>query len=228
MGGIYYIKNIINKKVYIGQTITNFKRRWDRHKSYLKNKTHHNIYLQNAFNKYGEQNFIYISILDCDNLKELDELEIYLIKWCNDICGCYNIDLGGSLNKKLSQETKNKISKKLKGKKYSIEHNKKISEKMKGNLNHFYQKTHTLENRKKISNTHKNKSKTLEHRKKLQKNKIKVSIEQLIEINNKFNNNYSKKDLANEYNLSIPTINSYIIKKDEYINILKHANYNPL
>lgn len=58
-GGIYMIKNIISNKFYIGST-NNFKLRKNAHFSALKSNSHANSYLQNAYNKYGIDNFEFI------------------------------------------------------------------------------------------------------------------------------------------------------------------------
>jgi group I intron endonuclease len=59
--GIYKIINKIDGKYYVGssQNITN---RWYRHKSNLKKNKHWNKYLQNAYNKYGSDNFEYVIV----------------------------------------------------------------------------------------------------------------------------------------------------------------------
>ena len=55
--GIYYIKNLINGKYYIGQSQDIYKR-WARERMYLRSdKTAWNEHLQNAWRKYGEDNF---------------------------------------------------------------------------------------------------------------------------------------------------------------------------
>ena len=54
--GIYKITNLKNNKGYIGQS-SDIKKRWRNHKFELKNNIHNNPYLQNAFNKYGEEAF---------------------------------------------------------------------------------------------------------------------------------------------------------------------------
>jgi group I intron endonuclease len=59
--GIYAIKNKINGKMYIGSSY-NIKQRFTAHKSALKNNNHRNKHLQNAWNKYGEDNFEFIII----------------------------------------------------------------------------------------------------------------------------------------------------------------------
>ena len=56
--GIYKIECIANNKVYIGQSI-NIKRRLYDHKTRLRKGTHKNKHLQNAWNKYGEDNFTF-------------------------------------------------------------------------------------------------------------------------------------------------------------------------
>ena len=53
---IYKITNIINNKIYIGSAIDTYNR-FSKHKSQLNKNKHHNSYLQNSWNKYGEQNF---------------------------------------------------------------------------------------------------------------------------------------------------------------------------
>ena len=54
--GIYCITNKITNKIYIGSTI-DINRRWKEHKKELSKNKHHNLYLQNSFNKYGHKNF---------------------------------------------------------------------------------------------------------------------------------------------------------------------------
>lgn len=54
--GIYKIINTYNEKVYIGSS-RDITGRWRQHLSDLKNNSHHATRLQNAFNKYGEDEF---------------------------------------------------------------------------------------------------------------------------------------------------------------------------
>ena len=54
--GIYKIVNITNNKVYIGSSIDLSKREY-KHNWMLINNIHDNTHLQNAFNKYGFENF---------------------------------------------------------------------------------------------------------------------------------------------------------------------------
>ena len=56
--GIYCIRNSINNKCYVGQS-KNVKKRFIHHKSMLRKNEHNNPYLQNSWNKYGENNFTF-------------------------------------------------------------------------------------------------------------------------------------------------------------------------
>lgn len=110
--GIYCIENIINKKRYIGQS-RDAKMRFYGHKSELRRNVHGNEHLQRAWNKYGEENFIFYIIKEC-KLIELDECEKYYIDYYNtfDYEDGYNIELGGNgNNKEIPQSTRDKISK---------------------------------------------------------------------------------------------------------------------
>ena len=63
------IENIINKKKYIGIT-ENPEQRQKNHFSTLRNGKHCNKRLQNAWNKYGQNNFIFEVIFEMDCNKE--------------------------------------------------------------------------------------------------------------------------------------------------------------
>ena len=56
--GIYVIENLLDKKKYIGSA-KNIDKRWYQHKYTLNKNMHDNSYLQNAWNKYGKNNFIF-------------------------------------------------------------------------------------------------------------------------------------------------------------------------
>lgn len=77
MTGIYEIRNIINNNYYIGSA-KNINRRWDRHRSGLRHNKHENVYLQRAWNKYGEEKFTFKVVEECDVSKLLTLEQKYL------------------------------------------------------------------------------------------------------------------------------------------------------
>jgi group I intron endonuclease len=131
MGGsmfIYKITNKINGKVYVGQTIQTIQERWHGHCA-----THSNcILLSKSIKKYGKVNFLVEQIDTATTIEELNEKEIYWIEFFSCIVPKgYNIFVGGD-NRKHSEETKEKISKAIKGRKFTEEHKAKISAAHKG------------------------------------------------------------------------------------------------
>jgi len=54
----YSITNTINGKIYIGQS-TAYSRRWSEHKRKLRKNTHENRSLQQDYNKYGKDAFVF-------------------------------------------------------------------------------------------------------------------------------------------------------------------------
>ena len=77
MIGVYKIINKTNGKCYIGSSI-NINNRWAKHKALLRHNKHENKKLQNAWNKYGEENFQFIVVKECDNEILLEEEQSYL------------------------------------------------------------------------------------------------------------------------------------------------------
>lgn len=111
MIGIYAIMNLLNGKIYIGQSI-DIEDRLKHHESSLKYNRHENSHLQNSWNEYGEDNFSFYIIQLCSE-EELDELEIKYIRQfdaTNRDKG-YNMESGGSKNKHISDESRAKMSK---------------------------------------------------------------------------------------------------------------------
>lgn len=92
--GIYSIINKQNGKRYIGSAV-NLKRRINEHKNRLNKNKHNNRYLQNAWNKYGKQSFIF-EILEYTSKEKLIEIE----QWWLDIYKSYIKDRGYNINKK--------------------------------------------------------------------------------------------------------------------------------
>ena len=106
--GIYCIENLINGKKYIGQS-RDIYTRWRSHKSQLNLNKHSNEKLQNAWHKYGEENFLfYILVKTSEN--ELDFFEKYYIALYDSYIHGYNKDIGGFTNRIISTETRTKIA----------------------------------------------------------------------------------------------------------------------
>ena len=106
---VYKATNLINNKVYIGQTIYDLNSRRKSHtkQSSLKNG---NNYFKNAINKYGVDEFKWEVIRICNNVNELNVWEQYYILYYNSINDGYNLQSGG-LNYIASESTKEKQSK---------------------------------------------------------------------------------------------------------------------
>lgn len=104
---LYCHTNKINNKKYVGITSEKPEKRWKNGLGYK-----HNDYFFNAILKYGWEEFSH-EILYTDLSKhDAEQIEIRLIdKWnlTNREKG-YNIESGGNLGKKVSNETKKKLS----------------------------------------------------------------------------------------------------------------------
>lgn len=120
---IYKITCLCTNKMYIGSA-TWYNKRVDKHLWGLRRNTHANRYLQNAFNKYGESNFIFEILEKCEN-KDLIEREQYWMDFYNsyDRKIGYNIlNIAGSQKGcKRTEEFKTKVGNYWRGKKFSKE-----------------------------------------------------------------------------------------------------------
>ena len=132
IGGIYKIQNVVNGKCYIGSA-KSFRTRFRKHKNVLVKNAHHSIKLQRAWNKHGEDAFIFQPIIFCEP-KNLLFYEQQAIDAYNSYCDGYNatIKANSALGVKRSDETKAKISVSKAGIKLSTEHKKAISDGNKG------------------------------------------------------------------------------------------------
>lgn len=154
MKGIYLIRCNSENKIYIGQS-NNIKKRYNSHIEKLRKNTHPNIYLQNAFNYYGEKDFsceILYELLDNDfDREKLYELEIYYISLynSNDRMFGYNIESGGVSFGRHPEETIKKMSECKKGKKHSQQTKDLLSKIRKDKPSHWRGKTQTKEHSQK-------------------------------------------------------------------------------
>ncbi len=178
ISGIYQIINKVNGKRYIGSAV-NIKTRWSQHISDLRKKKHHSRQLQNSWNKYGENNFVFSVLLYCSKKSLIYNEQIMLDKYqsANPSFG-YNMrpiaesNLGkivsektkekirksalrGKDNPSSRQEVKQKISEANKGKvrtsKAKLKISKTLKEFFKHNPNPFKGKHHSEETKQKMS-----------------------------------------------------------------------------
>lgn len=134
---IYKITNLINGKIYIGQTINSVSTRFKDHCKLSRDKTP----IDRAINKYGKENFIVEIICKAYSIEQLNELEqyyIYLYNAQNTNIG-YNLCDGGhnSCGYHHSDDSKLKMSISRKGTQRGVNNN-------------FYGKHHSVEAKQKI------------------------------------------------------------------------------
>jgi len=123
LGHVYQIKNLVNDKVYIGQTSRSVEQRWHEH---IKRLGGHNRHLCHSMQKHGIENFdfsVLYTVRSNDKhelLRILNEAEISLIRDANstDENWGYNIMLGGN-NQTIPSSVRKQISESVK--KYQIE-----------------------------------------------------------------------------------------------------------
>ena len=133
---IYFITNTESGKRYVGSTM-NYSSRISKHKSLLRKNKHHSFLLQRAWNKYGEENFIFKIIEYVDDINELKEKEQ---EYLSSEVFEYNIEKfvnKGMLGKKHTIKAKITIGLKNKDK-YLGENNPNYGKK--GELHHNYGK----------------------------------------------------------------------------------------
>jgi group I intron endonuclease len=133
---VYKIKCLINDKIYIGSSV-NLRNRINRHYNDLVKQKHTSKHLQNAFNLYGNENFIVEVLEFCDRETLIQKEQFFLdkLKPWDRLIGYNTCEIAGLPSKrKLTEEQKAKISKSLKGRVVSDETKKKISEGNKGKI----------------------------------------------------------------------------------------------
>ncbi len=127
-GHVYIIKNTVNSKVYVGQTIVDILIRFEQHCC----KTSNCVALRNAIMKHGRENFKIESVFQSDSLEELNKREKELIEELKSLSpNGYNLRTGGD-RFSLSDETRKKMSKSKLGVPKSEETKRRMSEAWKG------------------------------------------------------------------------------------------------
>ena len=141
--GVYQIRNILDGKIYVGQSI-HLRDRKSGHYSKLRKNTHGNPYLQRAYNKYGEENFVFEILIYCEEF-ELTKYENFFKNLSNG--NCYNIRPVCDSNKgiKRSDATKKRLSEAKKGIHPSDETRRKLSIACSGENAGMWGRHHTQE-----------------------------------------------------------------------------------
>jgi len=172
MCGIYIIINIVNNKVYIGQS-TMIEKRWLTERS-----GNCGAKLKNAFQKYGIDNFQFSVLEECSK-EELNEKEIAYIKLYNSIKNGYNITVGGEghrlyenseenrKQKEREYKTRNKEKLQMLNKQYRLLNKDKKKD---------YDKTYRENNKNKILQYKKNNKDKIDKLRKKSYNKEKETI----------------------------------------------------
>lgn len=178
--GIYKIVNLVNNKFYIGSCLKS-KSRKQIHFRKLNNGIHPNAHLQNSWNKYGKENFIFEIIEIIEDKSKLIEREQFYI---DNLKPEYNI---------------RKIAHNNTGIKFSQEVKEKMSKNRKGNKNGFYGKKHSIESIEEMKNsrlksgvTEQNKIRLLE----INKNKRVYKEEDVLKIFDLNNSGFSFSELV--------------------------------
>ena len=131
---VYKITNIITGKSYVGRTIKSLEERWNRHCT----NTSACMKLHSSIKKHGQQNFVIEVLKHCKSVEETCLIEIEMIKLHKTLSPYgYNLTSGGEGGGTPSQETRDKLSKALRGKIYgpiSENHRQKLSQAKQGTL----------------------------------------------------------------------------------------------
>lgn len=142
---IYKVINKLNKKEYVGKTVTTLEKR--------KRYGYGNSYFQKALEKYGEKNFKWEILWDGNCSKSfLNELEKYYIYFHDTYNSGYNLTIGGESSPMSNPIVAKKCSNTKKGMKFSEEHKRNIAKANKGYKKpHFKGKKHSEKSKNKIS-----------------------------------------------------------------------------
>jgi group I intron endonuclease len=142
MIGVYAIKHIPSHRIYVGSSCNVHKRMRD-HLSFLKTNRHHSQHLQNCWNKYGKDQFVFSVVKECSSLEEALSVEQALLDcfFGKTLFNAKNVAMGVGIgishpnkSKPLPEEQKAKISAALKGRQKTKEHIEKVRQKNLGKI----------------------------------------------------------------------------------------------
>lgn len=179
--GVYRILNKVNKKCYIGSSV-NIKERIRKHKFDLRKNKHENQHLQNAWNKYGEENFKFIQLFLCKQ-SVLIKNEQAMIDYYEAYIKGYNLCpiAGNCLGFRHSEESKEKMMGNINGRgrkgcKASKEAKLKMSKAKLGKPSGMKGKHHSIITKRKMSDIKLGKPSPRKGVKLTKETKIKMSL----------------------------------------------------
>lgn len=187
-GVIYLLRNTVNGKCYIGQTI-------DLNRRIREHKVGNEQAVEVAIDKYGWDNFV-VEILESNvPRKKLDEKEVKYIERYNTYKGRgYNCTEGGG-----SYEETDEMK-------------KKVSKSMSGENHPFYGKHHTKETKEKISRAKSGKNNPMYGKTGEDNPNAKITEDKAKKIKDEYEKNKDiyQHELADKYDLSQATIGKII------------------
>lgn len=176
--GVYYIHCIPNDKYYVGYS-SNLRQRYEQHTRELRKNQHKNLHLQNAFNRFGEDAFLFSIIAYCDTTETASFLEKQIIEdydLLNREYG-FNMQQSDEFKESISQTRKinmedykktnpylksgednpryGKTHEEIYGKEKSKEIKEKLSKTFKENGHPWQGRHHSTETKAKLSKAHK-------------------------------------------------------------------------
>lgn len=208
--GVYQIKNIITGDIYIGsasriskyKSASGFNVRFDKHLRQLRNNTHYNRFLQNSFNKYKEESFIFEVLATCPS-----EYCIKLEQFFLDVLKpSFNIRTIADSNKgvRFTDEHKEKI-RIANLKENNPERGIKISLAKTGVKRADWVKDKLSKSKIGIPKSESGKISNRDKRR-LHKSIAKLTVDNVRDIKISLQNNKKATDLAKQYNVSISCI----------------------
>lgn len=138
--GIYLLRNAVNGKVYVGQSV-NTRNRWNEHRKSANRGTKTHLY--DAMRKYGLDSFEFMLVEECGPI-QLDERETFWMDFYRAREDGYNQMPAGQGGRVMDEAARERISSKLRGRKLSADRIEQIRRSSTG-------RKHSEETKRKIS-----------------------------------------------------------------------------
>lgn len=128
--GVYRIRNTVNGKAYVGSTHRTFRHRWRRHLSLLNRREHPNQHLQNAWDHYGQDAFMFEVLESVTDTHLIIEREDHWIQATpQHMRYNYGCAAAARLGASLSDESKQKMAESARRRWASVEERKRATTK---------------------------------------------------------------------------------------------------